>query len=525
MRSNTKLRRQYRAIVSYTGLIFVSIGLIQLTPLAVLLAWPEEAVHAPAFLVPGLLLAVAGYATYRVCRVERPVLNIQEGGVVVLLSWLGAFFVGSIPIRLTGDVGWTQALFESVSGWTTTGLSVVDVVAAPKMLLLWRSTMQVVGGAGFAIMMLAAITGPVGAGLSSAEGREEQLAPNVRQSAKLVVSIYWAYIVFGILAYVAAGMSVFDAVNHAFTAVSTAGFSTHRDSIGHFDSVAIEAVTVALMLAGSMSFLTVYLVLRRRYDAAKHSGELRVLAIAIALAAPLVCGLLTWRLYATGGKAVRVAIFETISAITTTGFQTVSYGDWSAFGVAVLVLLMIIGGGTCSTGGAVKQYRVYLLMKALGWEVRRALLPRSAVVEEYVWRGDEKQYVDDHQVRRVAVYVVLYLISLAVGTAVLAAHGHSIGDSLFEFASAQGNVGLSVGLTGPDTPALILWAQILGMFLGRLEFFVIIISVAKIVRDVPALVRHAPKRPPLRVEGKGALESGKRAAEQDAAAAPAAEPQ
>ncbi|MEX0716180.1 MAG: TrkH family potassium uptake protein [Planctomycetaceae bacterium] len=500
MRSNTKLRRQYRAIAGYTGLILASIGLIQFTPLLVLFAWPDEAEHAWAFLVPGLLLAAGGYATHRLFRVERPVLTVQEGGVVVLLSWLGAFLAGSVSIRFTGDVGWTRALFESVSGWTTTGLSVIgDPANAPRMLLLWRSTTQVVGGAGFAIMMLAAITGPIGAGLSSAEGREEQLVPNVRQSAKLVLSIYWAYIVFGVVAYIAAGMTVFDAVNHAFTAVSTAGFSTHQDSIGHFDSALIEAVTIVLMLAGSISFHTVYLVLRRRFDAARHSGELRVLVIAVALAAPLVCVLLTWNLYPTAGKAIRVAVFETVSAVTTTGFQTVAYGNWNSFGLLVLTLLMIVGGGTCSTGGGVKQYRVYLLVKSLGWEIRRALLPRSAVIEESVWRGDEKQYVDDRHVRRTAEFVFLYLATLAAGTAVLAAHGYSLQDSLFEFASAQGNVGQSVGITGPDTPRLVMWTQIAGMFLGRLEFFVIIISVAKIFRDVPTLLHRAPKRPGLRV--------------------------
>lgn len=506
MRSNTKLRRQYQAIASYTGLIYASIGLVQLTPLVVLFAWPDEAKHAWAFLVPGLAMIVGGYAQYRFFHVERPVLNVQEGGVVVLLSWLGAFLAGCVSIRFAGDVDWTQALFESVSGWSTTGLSVIgDPAEAPRMLLLWRSTTQVVGGAGFAIMMLAAITGPVGAGLSSAEGREEQLAPNVRQSAKLVVSIYWAYIVFGIVALWIAGMSFFDAVNHAFTAVSTAGFSTHANSIGEFDSVAIEAVTIVLMLAGSISFLTVYLVLRRRYDAARHSGELRVLGAALAVAIPLVCALLTWDLYpGEGGKAIRVAVFETASAITTTGFSTTSYSGWSSFGVMVLVQLMIIGGGTCSTGGAIKQYRVYLLMKALGWEVRRALLPRSAVVEEFVWRGDDKQYVDDQQVRRVAVYVFLYLMSLAVGTAVLAAHDYSIQEALFEFASTQGNVGLSIGLTGPDTPRLVMWTQIVGMFLGRLEFFIIIISVAKIFRDVPTLLHRPPKRTGLRIGTKAA---------------------
>lgn len=499
MRSNTKLRQQYRAIVSYTGLIFVSIGLVQLAPLAALAAYPEDAWQAPAFLVPGLLLIGLGYATYRICRVDRPVLNVQEGGVVVLLSWTGACLSGAIPIRYAGGVGWTQAIFESVSGWTTTGLTVIDVDAVPRILLLWRSVMQVVGAAGFAVMMLAAIAGPIGSGLSSAEGREEQLVPNVRQSARLVLYIYLGYLVLGIIAYLAAGMPPFEAINHAFTAVSTAGFSIHRDSIGHYDSPAIEAITMVLMLAGNVNFLTVYLVLRKRYAAFWRSGELRLLAVLLGCAAPLIYLLTTGRLYGVSGNGFRTALFETISAVTTTGFSTVSsYRDWNAFGLVVLVLLMIVGGGACSTAAGLKQYRVYLMLKALYWEIRRALLPRSAVVDEFIWHGDEKHYIDHRQVCRAGVFVFLYFLGLGVGTAVIASHGYPLGESLFEAVTTQGNVGISIGITRPDAPALVLWTQIAVMFLGRLEFFVVIVSVAKIVRELPTLLRSAPMRSPLR---------------------------
>jgi trk system potassium uptake protein TrkH len=172
----------------------------------------------------------------------------------------------------------------------------------------------------------------------------------------------------------------------------------------------------------------------------------------------------------------------------------VTYGDWNPFGVLVLVLLMLVGGGTCSTAGAIKQYRVYLLAKAVAWEVRRALLPRSAVVSESIWHGDELHYIDDRSIRRAGAFVFLYLATLAAGAAVIAAHGESIADSVFEFASAQGTVGLTVGVTHADAPKVVLWAMIVGMFLGRLEFFVVIVGVVKIARDLPALLRRVPVR-------------------------------
>src|SRR5690606_19534050 len=152
------------------------------------------------------------------------------------------------------------------------------------------------------------------------------------------------------------------------------------DGIGHYDSLPIEAVTLVLMLAGNVNFLTAYLVLRRRYSAFYRSGELRLLAVTLVVSITLVCDMTTWSQYSTAGKSFRVAVFETVSAVTTTGFSTVSHGDWNSVGIVILIGLMIVGGGTCSTAAGLKQYRVYLFLKALGWEIRRALLPRSAVV-------------------------------------------------------------------------------------------------------------------------------------------------
>jgi trk system potassium uptake protein TrkH len=136
-----------------------------------------------------------------------------------------------------------------------------------------------------------------------------------------------------------------------------------------------------------------------------------------------------------------------------------------------------------------KQFRIALLCKAIGWEIRRALLPASAVIEPSVWHGEERRYVSDTQLRGVAVFVFLYLLACVVGTAILAAHGIPLQEALFEFASAQGTVGLSIGVTRPDAPPLVLWTQTVGMFLGRLEFLIVFEGLVKIWRDVPVLGR------------------------------------
>ena len=493
MRGSVRLRLEYRVVVAYLGVTLALVGAVMLVPLLALVAWPHEARHAIAFAAPGTCAMVLGAFLFWLCRTRQAVLSVQEGAVLVVLSWLAACLLGAWPLAAVEHLTWTQAVFESVSGWTTTGLSVVDVTRATKIVLLWRSTMQLVGGAGFAIIMLATLVGPTGPGYSEAEGRSEQLVPHVRQSAKLVLMIYGGYTLLILLGYVAVGLGFFDAVNHAFAVVSTGGFSTYSESIGHWDSPGVELVSIVGMLLGQSSFLTAYLAITGNGRAVLRDGEVRYVGVILPACTLALLLLTCLGPYPTLAKSFRVALFETATALTTTGFSTVGYNGWNGFGVLVLIVLMVVGGGTCSTAGGVKQYRAVLLAKAFWWEVRRLLLPRGAVIENSVWHGNQRVYVNDAQLRRVGVFFFLYVLTLALGTALLAAHGFSVRDALFEFASAQGTVGLSLGVTSPNAPPAVLWAEIAGMFLGRLEFFVVVVGVAKVMRDLPVLLGRGQK--------------------------------
>jgi trk system potassium uptake protein TrkH len=417
-------------------------------------------------------------------------ISIQEGGIIVLVSWVVVILFSAWPFVSVLGHTFSRAVFESVSGWTTTGLSVVDVTNAGPMILFWRSFIQLAGGAGLAIIMMSAIVGPTGVGIPSAEGRSDQLVPHVRQSARLVLIIYSCYAATGTLAYWIAGMSAFDAMNHSFAAISTGGFSTRPESIGYWDSVAIEAVTLPLMLLGNLSFVTAWFLWRGKLRLVARNGEIRLMVVLIPMSAAALFLFTSRALYSQLGKSLRVAVFETVTAITTTGFSTVSYGNWNAFGVLLLIVLMLIGGGTCSTAGAIKQFRIYLLWKLFIWEFRRSLLPRSVVMERPIWEGDRRAFADDVRVRQVAVFVFLYLATYTLGTLLLCTCGYSLPDSLFEFASAIGTVGLSVGVTSAQMPDVALWALTLAMFLGRLEFLVVIVSLLKLGSDCRRAIRQ-----------------------------------
>jgi trk system potassium uptake protein TrkH len=475
---------KYAGVLHHTGTLLLGVGLYLLLPLIILLSHPQDSVYALSFLCPSLVSIAAGVSLRLIGRGAREIsLDLAEGGVIVFITWTAAMVLSAFPFHLCGLLSFRSSLFESVSGWTTTGLSVVDVSRTPEILLMWRSLMQFAGGAGFAIVMLSAILGPHGRGLYQAEGRTEQLLPNVKRSARMVMMIYGGYTAAGILLYTAAGMTPFDSINHSLCALSTGGFSTRVASIGSYNSAFIEIVTMVLMLLGATNFATHYVMLRGKFRALSRSGELRITAVLLAVFAPIVLTGVMSPL-CSFARAVRVSLFQTVSALSTTGYSTVPFSDWPDLNIACLVVLMLVGGGICSTAGGIKQYRIYVLVKSVVWEIKSHLVPRTAVQENYIWRGENKFYVPHEHMREIGVFFFIYMSTYIIGVLVFLAYGYPFRESLFEFASALGTVGLSTGLTQAGMPSGILWTEIAGMFLGRLEFFVVIYSLVKIIRDI-----------------------------------------
>lgn len=484
MRYQQYLRRRYRTLLSYIGGIWFIVGLTMLSPLLLLPFYPQDAQYAFAFLVGGLpLIGIGVYLRWRTNLEEADGPTIQEGMVAIVIAWVVAILFGTIPFMLISDLNIAQAIFESTSGWTTTGLSVVDVEQAPHVVLFYRSALQLVGGAGFAIIVLSAIAGPTGSGIGAAEGRDDKLAPHVRESAGIVLSIYISYVVVGSFALAIAGMTPFDAVNHAFTALSTGGFSTRADSIGYYDSIPVEAVTVVLMLLGTLNYLVAYVLWRGKLRLALKNGEVRFLLVWLPVAIMLIFLGVTMTSYPDLSKQLRVAIFEATSAISTTGFSTVSYTTWPDFGWIILILAMLVGGGSGSTAGGIKQFRIYVLIVAVYWEIRRAFLPAHAVNQAIIWKGEQRTVLNDSQIRRIALFVFFFMVMYFGSVLIVTAHGYELRAAMFEMASTFGTVGLSVGITSADAPPTILWLQSFAMLLGRLEFFALIIGVVKLAGD------------------------------------------
>ncbi|MBN2883851.1 MAG: TrkH family potassium uptake protein, partial [Clostridia bacterium] len=416
-------------------------------------------------------------------------ITVRDGGVMVVFAWILTCLVSSIPFLMLRDMNFTLSVFESVSGWTTTGLSVVNVELAPHIYLFWRSFMQLLGGAGIAVIVLASIIGPAGSGLYSAEGRSDLLLPNVTKSAKLMMSIYLGYVISGTILYIIAGMPVFDSINHAMAALSTGGFSTVTGSIGEYNSAAIEIVTIILMFAGTINFAAHYLLLKGRFRQFAKQGESRFMVFILSLAVPAVVFLSLNQIYSGFGEAFRKGFFNLVSALSTTGFSTVDYNTWPVFSIFILIMFMLIGGGTGSTAGGIKQYRIYIMVRSIIKHIRGFNMPARSIKELKVERPEGKVFLQEKEELRTGVFISIYMLLYFAGVMIFLLHGYSLTDSMFEFASSIGTVGLSIGITTADAPVMILWTEIIGMIMGRLEILVIFYAGARIIRDLKALLR------------------------------------
>ncbi|MFP3156082.1 TrkH family potassium uptake protein [Lachnospiraceae bacterium ZAX-1] len=464
------------------GRFMIFIGLLTLVPLTVLLFDTKERNNAAAFLIPGVLSIVAGcFVCGKVKQVDEKVSEwqspMQKGSLPVLFAWCFGFLAGALPFLISGKLDFIHALFESVSGWSTTGLTVIDVATTPRIFLFHRSFMQYCGGLGFILMMLILVQSKQAVNLFAAEGHPDRLMPNLKKTVQIIFFLYNAFLVLGTLLYRIFGMAWFDAICHTMSALSTAGFTTQQNSIGEYKNFAIETVTIILMLIGSTNFAVLLLLSRFRLRKMFRVTELRFLGALLLIFTPLIAFSLMGSLGMSLGESLLKALFGVITTFSTTGYSTMDYALWPPFAVGLLFPLMIIGGGVGSTAGGIKLSRTYLLLTAVRENIRKRFSSSRRVTSLYYYRAQGKTKIDHALISDTVGFAACYFGVLLVGTLLITvAEGCPLMDAMFEFTSAFGTVGISNGLTATaNTGTLIV--EMIGMVLGRLEMFIVFIGV------------------------------------------------
>lgn len=464
------------------GKLMILTGLLIAFPLIVLLFYPSEAHYAYAFIIPSLISIIIGFIVGLMLNHDEGNLQwshiMKYGSLTVLFAWGYGFFVSAIPFVISGQLTFVQALFESVSGWTTTGLSVMDVTITPRIFLFYRSFMQFCGGLGFVMVMVMFIQGKQSMNLYNAEGHPDKLMPNLKRTARTIFLMYLLFLIVGTLSYIIFGMEPFDSINHAMASLSTGGFSTKADSIGAYNSLATEIITIVLMLIGTTNFAVLLLIVKMKFERALRVSEVRFMFGLLAVSVPLTALILFSTLYMSVSESIRTALFNVVSALSTTGFSTMSYTNWPPTSIGILILLMLIGGGFGSTAGGIKLTRVYLLLRATLENIRKRLSPARHVKAPSYYKAQGKVLIDNDTIIDTIGFVSCYIIIYVIGTLLITFTANSsLTEAMFEFASSLGTVGLSIGLTGPTTGSATLIVLIVGMILGRLEIFIVLTGI------------------------------------------------
>ena len=472
----------YQMIGFVIGRILLTEAALLMLPMAVALVYGEAA--AP-FLLPALLLALIGLVLGR-RQPRRSNLYARDGFAVVALAWVLMSAFGALPFVLSGDIpNFVDAFFETVSGFTTTGSSILtEIEPLSRGGLFWRSFTHWVGGMGVLVFVMAILPMTAGDGHSMHLMRAEVPGPSVGKlvsrmgdTAKILYGIYLAMTLVEIVLLLLGGMPLYDACIHAFGTAGTGGFSCRNLSVGAYDSAYFDVVISVFMLLFGINFNLYYFLLIRRFRDVFHSEELRaylliVVTAVLAIAADIV------HIYGSVFRSLRYALFQVASIITTTGYATADFNTWPVFSQAILVILMFIGACAGSTGGGIKVARVVILCKTSLADMRKMLHPNAVTTVRF-----EGKPLSERNIRGVHLFLTVYILIFTVSVLLLSLERFDLITTFTAVASCMNNIGPGLEMVGPmgNFSAFSPAAKLLlafDMLVGRLEIFPMLLLFA-----------------------------------------------
>lgn len=469
-------------ILRILGILLMLYSATLLVPVVVALLYSEA--ELGRFLYSFLVTLVSGLLCWLPVQNRRQELRVRDGFVLVLLFWTILSAYGALPYLLTGQqpLSITDAVFESVSGLTTTGATVLTQIdILPKSLLYYRQQQQWLGGMGIIVLAVAILPmlGVGGMQLYRAEApgpvKDSKLTPRVTETARALWLIYVTLTALCALAYWLGGMSLFDAICHAYSTLSIGGFSTHTANFAYFDSAKLEAVAIIFMLLGGMNFSLHFLAWRRRsLNVYRQDGEVRFYFLVIgAMVALSVTGLWISRQYDTAWLGLRHGLFEAVSVVTTTGYSVASFSTWHPMLAMALIMASFVGACAGSTGGGIKMVRANLMIRQGLREMRRLMHPNAMILVKFSGKA-----VPDRVVEAVWGFFGIYLLTFCALFIALLLTGLDFLTGFSAVAACLNNLGPGLGDVASHYANLnntAKWILCCAMLLGRLEIFTLLV--------------------------------------------------
>jgi len=475
-----------RAVLRVLAALQLIVSCFLILPIVVALLYHEYHM-AFSFLLPmGLVWLTCVPILLFNRRANGATISSKAGYLVVTSGWLLAAAVGALPFVLSGSIpSFTDAFFETMSGFTTTGASILaSPQSLPMSILFWRSLTHWLGGMGIVVLTVAVfpLLGMGGLQLVKAEvpgPTVDKIAPTITQTAKMLWLIYILMTVAEIILLMFGGMDLFDASTHTFGTVATGGFSPRNASVGAYNSPYIDAVITVFMMLAGMNFLLYYRLVIGDIRTVMRNSELRAYVAIFVLATLFIAISLDGHTYPTFAESLRYASFQAASILTTTGFTTADYSTWPALAQVVLFVLMFIGGCSGSTGGGMKVGRIIILLKQGLTEMKYLIHARGIFSMRMSGVGLRKDIVYS-----VSGFVALYMFMLFLTTVVVATGGYDIATSVSAALATLGNIGPGFGIVGPASnygsmPDYIKWYLSFAMLVGRLEIYTVLVLLTR----------------------------------------------
>ena len=475
---------RFRQIFRLIGILNFFLGLSMLAPLIASLIYSDGSFFS--LLYSFIITSGCGIVLFFLIKKgDYTSLSQREGMAIVTLSWLSAGFFGSLPFLFSGSIpNITDAYFESISGFTTTGASIINnIESLPNGILFWRSLTQWIGGMGIIVLSIAILPflGVGGMQLYKAEIPSpvvDKLQPRISETAKTLWKVYLFITLLEIGLLFLGRMPLFDSICHAFCTMPTGGFSTQNGSIAQYNSAYFEGVITVFMILAGINFSLHFKFLKGDFKVFGRDPECRVFISILVILIILVTFNIYGPIYHSLSHAFRHAAFQVSSIITTTGFVTSNYAKWPALSQIILLLCMFIGAMAGSTGGAIKIMRIILLAKHGYREIFRLVHPHAV---RPIKLGGKP--VPEEVLNSIWGFFILYLTLFIVAVIIMSSIGLDIVTSFASVAATIGNIGPGFGLVGPvnnylSVPDLGKWVLIFCMILGRLEIYTVIIMLA-----------------------------------------------
>lgn len=468
----------YGVVIKILGNLLTVEALLMIPSLLVSLYYNQY--DKKAFLISIFITSILGFIMGKKEETKENI-KAKEGLAIVAFGWILASFFGSLPFVLSGSIpSWIDSFFETVSGFTTTGATIVDnVESLPMGILFWRSFTHWIGGMGILVFTIA-ILPTLGVGgfqifkVESPGPMPDRIVPKVKDTAKILYITYFIMTVLEIILLLFGGMSLYDAAVHTFGTVGTGGFSIKAASVGAYDSTYIHIIIGIFMILSGVNFSLYYFLFQGKWKEVFKNEELRLYFGIIFSSVILIALNINSEIYKNIGLALRDAFFQVGSIITTTGYATTDFDKWPTFSKSILFLLMFVGGCAGSTGGGIKNIRILVLFKLVKREFSKILHPRAVIPIK-----TNGEIVSNETVAGITSFFALYIFIFVLGTVLISLEGMDLVSSSSAVASALGNIGPGFGIVGPvETFSSIssMGKLLLSLFmlLGRLELFTII---------------------------------------------------